>query len=113
MAEAIPKEWRDAVCKILTARAPNTIQITRRAENQWLALFPELFRYDLFDGITGYLRQESALGTRVATMKEPGDTYAFIMLIHGRHVYAKICLRTGGRIVLVYSAHEPDKGLTV
>ena len=109
MADPIPREWRDVVCKILTDRAPNTIQVTRQAAADWLSLFPRLFVVDLYDAITRYLRQDEALGSRVDTMDEPGTTYWFIMMVEERPVYTKLCLRAGGKIILLYSAHRPRK----
>jgi hypothetical protein len=59
--------------------------------------------------ISDALDDPLVVGARKA-MDEPAETYAFFFSFKDVKMYAKVGLLPDGTVVIVYSAHKPDKG---
>ncbi len=106
----IPATWRQSVCVALAERG-NCVQLTVRARHEWESAFPNAFEYELYAVLEETLASATLQGRRVEGMRPEGETYEFFFEFEGRKVYGKInLLAPERRIVLIISAHIPNKG---
>jgi hypothetical protein len=113
MLVEIPKHWRHTVAAILRrGSSGKEILLRKRARNEWQALTLDPFDGSLFHAIAAALEQETLHG-KAHVMDEPGETYAFAFSYQAASghvtVYAKVNLTIDGKVVIIYSAHRPDK----
>ena len=113
MGSTVPEQWKKQVCLILDSGDRRNIIIRQRALNDWSALFPALFVYDLINALSNALREPDVIGNQVLFMQEQGETYEFIFTYSGTRIYSKINLAPSGQVVIIYSAHRPLKGETL
>jgi len=106
----VPEQWRTRVCFILDSGDYKNIVIRKRALTDWSALFPSLFTCDLLSALSEGLKNPELISNQVLFMQEPGETYEFIFIYEGKHVYAKINLSPDNKLIIIYSAHRPLKG---
>jgi len=110
---AIPVAWRQSVCAALAERG-ECVRLTMRARHEWEAAFPNAFEYELYTVLEATLKKGTVEGRRVVDMRPEGEAYEFFFEFEGRKVYGKINLLTPERrIVLIISAHIPNKGDTL
>jgi hypothetical protein len=114
MAKRIPDKWKNAVIAILE-EAPDYkhIQITKRATEEFQALFPFAFTNDLCSAFVQALKTPDLEGKQVFGIDPEGTTYEFIFSYNNENVYGKICLTIDNQLVIIISAHRPLKGLTL
>ena len=107
----IPKEWRDAVRKILHRRCKNDIMMTARASNEWQMTFPDAFHGELYDAIELAMADSRLMGRLVPDSTPLGKTYAFMFFFRATQLYGKVnLLLPDKKIVFIISAHPPNKG---
>ncbi|GEM_PF-380826 len=104
----IPEAWRKAVCAILHSGDRDRIDLKRRAWDEWNSVTNHAFQYELFNALEDALSNAEVEGKR-HEMDEPGETYAFFFFHNGRRLYSKICLCPDGTVIIIYSAHPPNK----
>ncbi|MFO7535359.1 MAG: hypothetical protein R6X19_06715 [Kiritimatiellia bacterium] len=110
MAAPIPGEWKRAVLAILKEGHSKRIEVRLQAVKDFQALFPGAFTYEIYDAFSEGLNRPDLEGNRVYGMVPKGETYEFIFNHRKKDLYGKVCLTTDGRVVVVFSAHEPRKG---
>jgi hypothetical protein len=108
MASLIPEAWRKTVCGILKSGDRSRIELKRRALNEWNAATNHTFLYELYSAIEDALNDTGIEGKK-HVMDEPGETYAFFFMHERQRMYSKICLCPDGTVIIVYSAHLPNK----
>lgn len=113
MSTPIPEDWRRQVARILSSGSLDRILIRRRVQEDFCALFPGAFRLELLDCLRTALETDGLEGRPVIGMKEPGTIYEFIFHYRQTPIYSKINLCPDGSVVIVYSAHRPNKGDTL
>ncbi|MDD3545669.1 MAG: hypothetical protein PHG96_09985 [Kiritimatiellae bacterium] len=108
--DLIPAEWLKAVCEAL-AQEGDRVTITGTAWARWESIFPDTFKPDLYAVLARFLSKGPVVGRRIYGMRPDGEVYAFFFEYKKRTLYGKINLRLPEkRIVLILSAHLPDKG---
>lgn len=110
MERPIPRSWCAAVARILRSGNDDAIVATAQAVRDWNATFPGAWNYEWFASLATALDAHDVSGRPIPTMAEPGETWAFWFHFMGRKLYAKINLRPGGQIIIIYSTHPPRKG---
>lgn len=110
MASLIPQSWRKQVIGILDHGSMDRVIVRLRAVDDFQALFPGAFRYELLECLSAALAHDDLEGREVTTMKEPGTVFEFIFDHRQTKIYSKINLSPDGTVVIVYSAHRPLKG---
>lgn len=108
MSSPIPRAWCKAVCSILQSGDRDRIDLKQRALNDWNAITNHAFLYELFNALEDALNAPLIEGKR-HDMNEPGETYAFLFLHNGIRLYSKICLCPDGTVIIIYSAHKPNR----
>lgn len=109
----IPKNWRDAVCRILESFEASRIVVTHRAKSDWEATFPSSFFFEMYSVLADAMKDDKLEGNRIYGMTPPGEVYEFLFMHQGRKLYGKINLLPDGKIIIIYSAHVPLKGETL
>jgi hypothetical protein len=110
MEPPIPKDWIDAVVRIIrTGDLYREILITKSALQDWDAA-TMTFPYELLDCITQSLNRNGVTGNLVEGLEERGQSYEFWIFHKGKQLYAKICLLEGKLKIKIISAHTPRKG---
>ena len=109
MASLIPDEWKRKVREALNSGEQSRVRVRLRASQDWDATFPDAFQYRLLAAIADALKAPGIMGGR-KTMKEPTETYAFFFTFAKIRMYTKVGLMPDGTVVIVYSAHKPEKG---
>ena len=104
----IPQAWKDAVCAILRTQDKRRILIRDRAQNEWNAATSFAFKHELYAALEDTLTQAVVMG-RARTMDEPGEAYEFFFAHNERQMYGKLILCSDGRMIIIYSAHPPEK----
>lgn len=88
------------------------ILLRRSAHREWSAVSLGAYDFRLFDAIATVLKTDG-LQAKKHAMDEEGETYAFVFSYHTpvgpTPVYTKINLIPGGKIIIIYSAHRPEK----
>lgn len=56
------------------------------------------------------LEREGVVGKKNTNMNEPGEVWAFWFHFRNEKLYGKINLTPEGKIIIIYSAHMPNKG---
>jgi len=108
--DLIPAGWLKAVCEALI-QGGDRVTITGTAWNRWESIFPNTFKPDLYAVLARFLSKGSVVGRRIYGMRPEGEVYAFFFDYKEHRLYGKINLRLPEkRIVLILSAHLPDKG---
>lgn len=109
MASLIPDEWKRKVRDALNSsdKSRCIVRFTT-AELTWQATFPDTFNFQMLRAISDALAAPSIEGA-LKRMDEPTETYAFFVTFRKNKMYAKVGLYPDGKIVIVYSAHKPDK----
>lgn len=107
--ELIPTDWKEAVCAVLKTWDQSLIPMTRTAQSDWAATFPNAWLGNLYDALIAYLSKPDVEGRFAPNMIPPGVAYEFIFMFDGRKVLAKINLTKEGKAHIV-SAHIPRKG---
>lgn len=73
--------------------------------------FPDGYSWDLFVALEAALADAGLTGRRIADIRPPGEAYAFMFIHGGKRLYGKVNLITSGpAVVMVVSAHIPNKG---
>lgn len=108
MAIPIPDKWRKTVCGILRSGDRERIDLKKRALDEWNAVTNHAFLYELYNALEDALIDASIVG-KYHEMDEPGETYAFYFFRDGIKLYSKICLCPDGTLIIIYSAHLPNK----
>jgi hypothetical protein len=114
MVIPIPEAWRTRVAAILRRGSGKHILVTARATRDWESLTLDPFVCSLFSALVSALRTSELEGRRVDGMAEDGETYAFVFRYTTGagipvKVYAKLNLTPDGKVVIIYSAHAPNK----
>jgi hypothetical protein len=102
----IPQAWKDAVCSVL--RSHGEVIVRDRARDEWIAATGSVFRYELCNALLDALSAPEIMG-RLRVMDEPGETYEFFFSYAKKPMYGKICLCPDGRVIIIYSAHPPER----
>jgi hypothetical protein len=110
MESPIPQSWCRAVAQILWTGDKDAIITTVQSDRDWGATFPDAWDWNRFEAVAAALETSGVTGRPIATMAEPGETWAFWFHFQGRKLYAKINLTTGGQVIIIYSTHPPRKG---
>lgn len=110
MAEIIPDLWKNKVRAILTEAPNDSIIVKKRAAEEFQAMFPLSFSYNLYQAFEQALETPGLTGNQVYGMTPEGTTYEFIFLYEKRDVYGKVCLTTDNEVIVIFSAHRPLKG---
>jgi hypothetical protein len=108
MASRIPDEWKRKVRAALDSGVWARVIVRKRAAQDWGDTFPLAFRYQMLAAISDALDDPEIVGGR-KVMDEPAETYAFFFSFEKIKIYAKIGLMPDGSVVIIYSAHRPDK----
>ncbi len=108
MPTIIPETWRKAVCRVLRSGDRTRIDLKKRAIDEWNAATSHAFPFELFNALEDALGKAGVEGKR-HEMDEPGETYAFFFLHDRQRLYSKICLCPDGNLIIIYSAHPPNK----
>ena len=106
----IPKNWKDAVCRILEENRPNSVMVTSRARLDWESTFPDTFEFQRNEAIIHSLRRPDIEGRRIYGMTENGEVWQFWTIYRNRQIFTKINLLPNNQVVIVYSTHPPLKG---
>lgn len=106
----ISYDWRSAVRTILLRNERNSIITHRRARFEWEAAFPFSFPFERNEAIAKALADPDLQGRRINTMKEDGEVWEFFTVFEERKVYIKINLLPNRKVIILYSAHIPNKG---
>lgn len=110
MSESAPSpEWIKAVCDCLNSADRKRIVVRQRAILDWSALFPDAFLSDLYLALAKALKSSDLDAARVEAMSEPGDTFGFFFYYRSRKLFGKICLQPNGKVIIIYSAHRPQR----
>ncbi|MBU4211299.1 MAG: hypothetical protein L6437_13385 [Kiritimatiellae bacterium] len=108
MASHIPDEWKRKVREALDSGSPSRVIVRQSAVLDWDAAFPLTFRYEMLAAISDALDDPSVFGGR-KVMDEPTETYAFFFSFQAVKMYAKVGLMPNGTVIIIYSAHKPDR----
>jgi hypothetical protein len=110
MEAPIPDKWKREVCSVLKKDEKGKILIrTSSAWLPWSGLFPNSFRFELYEALARCLSERNVCGKQVFNMEEPGETYEFFFSHENRKLYGKICLGEDGQTIIIYSAHLPER----
>jgi len=71
-------------------------------------MFPNAFLYQLFVTLEDTLSQPEVYGSE-KKMDEDGIAYAFYFTFEEQKMYAKVLLHPDGKVIIIYSAHRPQK----
>ncbi len=108
----IPPKWRKTVCSILRAGRKSEILVRKRPQEDFSALFPDAWAYQRNDAMARALDGPTVMGALKTGMLEPGETWAFWFHFREKKLYGKINLTPTGKLIIIYSAHLPNKGET-
>lgn len=113
MLITIPKAWCDATALILRrGTSGREILIRRTAVQDWRAQTANAYDFTLIDAVSKALKVDGLKGKK-HDMDEPGETYAFVFPYQAdagqMPIYTKINLTPDGKVVIIYSAHRPEK----
>jgi hypothetical protein len=108
--QQIPNKWKAAVRSILQRSAKNSIITSGRARLEWESAFPFSFPYERNDAISKVLGDPLLKGKHITGMTEAGEVWEFFAFYEQRKVYIKINLLPNGKVIILYSAHIPNKG---
>ena len=107
--QLIPVRWLEQVCRIIATGDLRLIQRTKDFSKEFQKGFPNDSEGEVEDAFLDFLESENPVGCPVTMDYPTGDTWEFFFLFKGRKTYGKIMLREGGRKVLLFSAHPPEK----
>ena len=74
------------------------------------ARFPNAWPYDRNEAMASALDDPAITGKQIFGMREDGEVWAFWFTFQRVRLYGKINLTSGGEIIIIYSAHVPNKG---
>lgn len=86
-----------------------------RALHEWNAATNHAFFHELYADLEDALESPSVVGKK-HQMDEPGEAYAFLFIHYldterkiPQKMYSKICLCPDNSVIIIYSAHIPDR----